>query len=184
MLLSTVSLNLPAADINFTEGDGGVVNLDVLTINANRTLDECWGAIRSFQVTETVTGDGRTAFNQGVNAGNIDVGNRSLEITRAGGTAVGVHLEQGTVYSGFSNMVNHRAEGTITYNIDQTGFTFFDTANPPPTIVIDGGDMNGTLRLPPGNYTIQNCEVGNLVVVRDPAFCGWHSNTDADQRYD
>ena len=160
------------ADINFTEGDGGVVNLDILTINADRTIDECWGAIHSFQVTETVEGAGRNNFNQEIDGTNIDVGGRSVEIARAGGVGAGIGLTVDRAndrYTGFSNMVNHRAEGTITYDIEQTGFTFFDTGVTPPTIVIDGGTVDGTLRLPPGNYTIQNAEVGNLVVVRDPA---------------
>ena len=157
-----------AADINFVEGTGGA-SLDIVEINANRTLDEVWGAIRSFQVTETVTGDGRTAFNQAVTGQLIDVGGRGLEINRATGTAAGVRLNRGNLYVGFTNVGEHRAEGTITYDIDTNSFIFFDTGSPVPTIVIDGGAVDGTLRLPPGDYTVQNADVENLTIVRDPA---------------
>ena len=157
-----------AADINFVEGTGGA-SLDIVEINANRTLDEVWGAIRSYQVTQTVTGDGRTDFNQGVMGQLIDIGGRGLEINRAGGTAAGVRLNRGNLYVGFTNVGEHRAEGTITYDIDTNSFIFFDTGSPVPTTVIDGGAVNGTFRLPPGDYTVQNADVENLTIVRDPA---------------
>ena len=169
--------NRPAdTEVIFAENaNNGFGNDDVISIANDISMDRVYDRIHAFQVDETVTGDGRNSFNQSTTGTLVDMGARFVRIDAIAGGEDNSEIRQGTIYTGMTNIQDLHINNGATIRADvgvRAGQSIYWTSGQGPALAVDGGDINGVLRLQAGNRTIQNCDTTNLTIERDQGETG------------
>ena len=169
--------NRPAdTEVIFAENaNNGFGNDDVISIANDISMDRVYDRIHAFQVDETVAGEGRTSFNQSTTGTLVDMGARFVRIDAITGGEANSEIRQGTIYTGMTNIQDLHINNGATIRADigvRPGQSIYWTSGQGPALAVDGGDINGVLRLQAGTRTIANCDVTNLTLERDQGETG------------